>query len=267
MFTSRLLQRRSTAHMPNRLKTALSCALIAGNLGHAWAGEPAATPYRPTVSNPAALPAPGYLEFEFGALNARGGEARRRNSLPVLAKYAFTENFGLLLGGEPRVALAGHDGEKLRGAGDTTLQLKFRHELDKDSALGLEAGIKADTAKTGIGSGKTDYLLNGIYSREIGDYALDANLGYTRLGVADTGESRNGYSWAASLGRPINDTWGAALELSGVARSGTRPSSQVLAALTYNVSRQVVLDGGMAFGLSDNAPNLALFFGMTVLFK
>lgn len=169
----------------------------------AAAEEPAATPYRPTVSNPAALPAPGYFEFEFGVLNVKGGEARRRNSVPVLMKYAFTENFGLLIGGDKRVSLTNHDEEKLRGESDATLQLKFRHQIDDDSALGLEAGVKVDTAKTGVGSGRTDYLLNGIYSREINDYTLDVNLGYTHFGVTDaSSKSRHGMAWAASCQGP-----------------------------------------------------------------
>ncbi len=240
------------------------CATLA--LTAAAAEEPSATPYRPTVSNPAALPAPGYLELEIGVLNTKGGDGRSRNSIPVLTKYAFTENFGLLIGGEPRVGLTSHDGEKLRGAGDTTLQIKLRHALDEDSALGLEAGIKADTAKTGIGSGKTDYLLNGIYSRELGDYTVDVNVGVTRFGViAD--ESRHGLSWAASVGRPISQDWGVAIELSGAARRNERAASQVLAALSYNVSKQVVLDGGIAFGLSKAAPDRVLTIGMTILFK
>ncbi len=253
--------------MPNRLKPVLMFALLIAWLGGARAEEPSATPYRPTVSNPAALPAPGYLEVEFGALNVRGGDARDRNSLPVLAKYAFSENFGLLIGGEPRVGLTNHDGEKITGAGDTTLQLKFRHALDGDSALGLEAGVKADTAKTGIGSGKSDYLVNGIYSREIGDYALDFNLAYTRHGVTDAGESRHGVSWAASIGRPLAGNWGIAFELSGAARRNEPAASQSLAALSYNVSKRVVLDGGVAIGLSKNAPDRALTIGMTVLFE
>lgn len=242
------------------------CAVLA--LPAAAAEELSATPYRPTVSNPAALPAPGHLELEFGAVNARGGEARVRNVLPVLAKYAFSDSFGVLIGGEPRVSLTNHDGERITGAGDTTLQFKFKHALNRDSALGLEAGFKADTAKAGIGSGRTDYLLNGIYSREIGGFALDVNLGYTRFGVTDpTGESRSGMAWAAAMGRPLNEDWGIAFELAGAARRYQRGYSQFMVALSYNLSKQVVIDGGVAFGLSANAPERTLMIGMTILFK
>ena len=60
------------------LNTTLAWVLMLGAFSNAWAEEPAATPYRPTVSNPAALSAPGYFELELGALSAKGGEARIR---------------------------------------------------------------------------------------------------------------------------------------------------------------------------------------------
>lgn len=67
-------------------KRAAACAtlmLAFGTSGHA-AEEPSATPYRPTVSNPADLPLPGWLEFEAGGLRTRGGELARRDSFPYL---------------------------------------------------------------------------------------------------------------------------------------------------------------------------------------
>lgn len=247
------------------LMALIPCSMLA--LPAAAAEEPSATPYRPTVSNPAALPVPGYLEMELGATHARGGEERMRRSFPVIAKYAFSDSLGVLIGSELGVTQTGHDGEKASGLGDTTLQLKLRHELTKDSALGLEAGVKAPTAKRALGSRKTDYLLNGIYSSEIGDYALDLNLGYTNFGVSDAAESRHGMSWAAAIGRALGQNWGIAIELSGAARKRERGLSQFMIALSYDVSKQVVLDAAIAVGLSKSAPDRALLAGATILFR
>ncbi|RMH31244.1 MAG: hypothetical protein D6690_16835 [Nitrospirae bacterium] len=63
------------------------------------AEELQATPYRPTISNPAALPIPGILELEAGwqFLEEQTADAHR-HSVPFLLKYAFTERVGLLLG-------------------------------------------------------------------------------------------------------------------------------------------------------------------------
>lgn len=231
------------------------------------AEEPSATPYRPTVSNPAALPVPGYLELELGVTSAQGGaEARRRNSLPVVAKYAFSENLGVLVGSELAAKQTGHDGEKVSGVGDTTLQLKLKRDLTQDSALGLEAGVKLATAKTGLGSDKRDYLVNGIYSSEVGECALDVNVGYTHFGVTGD-ESRHGMSWAAAIGRELGEKWGIAIELSGTARQRERPTNQFMVALSYNVSKQVVLDAAVALGLSRSTPDRTLLTGMTILLR
>ena len=68
---------------------ALALALAMG-AAQAQTGElPSATPYRPSVSTPAALSAPGWLEIEAGGLRAGGGGARR-DSLPFTFKLAFT---------------------------------------------------------------------------------------------------------------------------------------------------------------------------------
>jgi len=109
--------------------------------------------------------------------------------------------------------------------------------------------------------------LNGIYSADLGAYHLDANLSVTRLGIADAGESRNQYGWAAAVSRPVNDTWGVAVELAGSTRRGADDTAQLLGALSYNWSKHVVLDVGAAFGLNKATPDTTVFAGAVVLLK
>src|SRR6185295_2102294 len=146
------------------------------------AEELAATPYRPTVSNPAALPVPGHVEVEAGFTRARDDDPRRRDSVPFLFKYAFSENAGMLIGGEPYVSQRSDIDGRVNGIGDTNLTLKVHHSLNDKVAIGLEAGIKLPTARDLIGSGKSDIVVNGIVSAELGEAALDVNLGAVRLG-------------------------------------------------------------------------------------
>lgn len=241
--------------------------LLVAAAAPAYSGEePSATPYRPTVSNPAALPVPGYLEVEAGFLRARN-DPRRRDSLPVLFKYAFTENVGVLVGGEAHVRYYSDIDGKATGAGDANLTLKLNHTLNDKLAIGLEAGVKLPTAKDPIGSGKHDKLVNGIVSVEVGAATLDVNFGAQRLGAVNPGESRTAYTWAGALSYPINQRWGIAGEFSGVAQRGVSGTSQFLAAATYNVSKRVVLDGGIAWGLTRASTDRAVFVGITILMK
>lgn len=237
----------------------------------AWAedsdGEPAATPYRPSVSSPAALPVPGWLDMEFGWQRIRGGDDRRRDSVPVAAKLAFNPDWGIVVGGEMQIRRADEGGATFTGGGDTTFLLKHRiATADEGTAWGLAAGVKSPTAKDTIGSGKRDTILNGIYSTDFaGGYHLDTNLTATRLGAWDSGEGRTQYGWAASVSRSLDDKWGIFVEPSGTRRRGAPSTSQLLAGASYNLSKRTVLDFAVAKGLNNAAPDWQLMFGATVL--
>jgi hypothetical protein len=231
------------------------------------AEEPAATPYRPTVSNPADLSAPGLWEIEAGGLYSKGGGLVRRHSLPWLAKYAFNDRFGIMVGGEALIsetdAVAGRD----RGVGDTTVTLKMKMPANAESALGLEAGVKLPTASNNLGSGNSDLILNGIYSHKTDAATLDFNLGVTHLGEVGIGEGANQIGWAVAASRELGRGFGIAGEFSGAFRHNAGSTSQFLGALTYSVSPRLVLDVGAAWGLNRQSPDWSAFAGMTLLLK
>lgn len=227
--------------------------------------EPSATPYRPTAANPAELSAPGWLELEAGGLRTKGGGPAWQNNTPWLAKLAFTEDFGVMVGGDFRVRRTDTEGAVMSGRGDTTLMFKHRFEAGENAAFGLEWGTKFDSAATGIGSGKADYTATGIYSRDIGKLRIDANLGVTRLGLQEDGLARHQYPWAVAASHPVGEGWTLALEASGVYRRGAPASTQLLAAASYSVTKRLVLDVGVASRLADAAPRWSAFVGATYL--
>lgn len=228
---------------------------------------PSVTPYRPTVSNPAALSKPGWLEIETGLNASKSSDNSSRGNLPYLLKLAFSDSLGVLLGGDAYIDQTDSTGSKLGGTGDTLLMLKQKWAVSEDgnTAFGVEYGFKSPTAKEGLGTGKTDYLVNGIYSTELSGNTIDLNVSVTELGTAQPGEARQQWGWAAGWSRPLNDIWGVAAELSGTQRQGTEASSQFLGAVSYNMSRRVVWDAGFTAGLSPAAPTWSVFAGVSVL--
>jgi len=226
---------------------------------------PAATPYRPTVSNPAELSAPGWLEIEAGHTRSKGGGVAWQNSTPWLLKLAFSEGFGLMLGGDAALSETDAAGVHTRGHGDTTLTFKHHWGAGEDAAFGLEWGAKFATASNGLGTGKQDYVLNGIYSRDIGEVRIDANLGATQLGLEAAGMARWQYAGAVAVSRPLGERWSAALELSSSYRRGDATSTQWLAALSYAMTKRLVFDCGVDGRLSEAAPNWSAFLGVTYL--
>ncbi|MBP1205270.1 hypothetical protein JOD97_003312 [Duganella sp. 1411] len=244
-----------------KLLAALAFGAMAVPL-HAQEGPPI-TPYRPSVSSPAQLPAPGQLEFEIGGLSSKSDDDRRA-SLPYTFKLAFNEQWGVVIGGEAYVSSHADGNPRQRGIGDTTLELKRAFAVDDASAFGLELGVKLPTAKDSIGSGSSDYVLNGIYSRDMGVVHMDANLNATRLGAYEPGSGRVQKGWSASFSAPVSEKWGVTTELSGTHRSGQDNTAQLLVAATYSPTKRLTIDWGVARGLNSASPDWSLFSGLVL---
>ena len=225
---------------------------------------PTATPYRPSVSTPAALSAPGWLEVEAGGLRAGGGGARR-DSLPYTFKLAVTPDWGVRLSAEAWVQQTDASGARQSGGGDSAVVLKRRFAVDDASAFGVELGATLPTAPAGIGSGKSDTSLTGIYSADLGQYHTDLNLGFTRVGLIAAGEGRIQTLWAASLSKALNERWGLVGEFSGTRREGVPSTSQFLVAASYNFSTALVFDAGLARSTRSHVPDWSAFAGFTWL--
>jgi hypothetical protein len=245
-------------------------AIIAVSLGllpeAILADAPEVTPYRPTVSNPAALPAPGLVELEGGIARTQEDLGGRLFSVPYLLKYAFNENFGLLLGGDAYLNQVDAQGNRLTGIGDTVAQIKLRHALSDSVALGLESGVRFATAKTALGAEKNDFILNGIASVAAANLNVDINVGYTHVGFQEDGQGSGVINWATALSGKLGGPWGWATELSGAGQHGTRGSSQVLGAATYQPARTLVLDAGLAHDLNRYTNQTTVFTGFSFLF-
>src|SRR3569832_2156849 len=241
----------------NRIHLPVLAAIASFSLTVFAAETTDVTPYRPTVSNPAQLPAAGQLEQELGGMKSQPGaqaDDRRRGSLPYLLKFGFSQEWGVLLGGDAYVSTDDAGGGRAHGLGDTTVLAKRAFLIDDANALGVEFGAKLPTARDAIGSGKTDYLVNGIYSRDFGKLQLDANVNFTRMGAveADAARMQTGYSAAFSM--PLSEKWGATAELSGPRRGGTPRTAQRLAALTSRPPSRLPRDPGLLYGFNTPPP-------------
>lgn len=243
------------------LSLALLLACAANNALAADTGS--VTPYRPSVSTPAQLPGVGQLEYEAGLLSTRQ-DGGRRDSMPVLFKLAFSEQWGVLAGGDAFVSARDADGVRSRGLGDTSVTLKRAFLIDDATAFGLEFTAKIPTAKDSIGSGKADFTLNTIYSKDFGKLHMDANANLTRLGAFEPGTGRAQSGLSTSFSTPLSERWGATAELSGTHRSGADNTAQLLLAAAYSPSKRVTIDVGAARGLTAASPDWSLFGGLVV---
>jgi hypothetical protein len=232
------------------------------------ADEVAVTPYRPTVSTPAALSAPGWIEVEMGVQDSNGGTPTPRDSAPYTVKLAFSDDWGVRLGGELWVRDVGAKGRNINAIGDTSVVLKRRFAVNDQSAFGLEVGVMSPTAPAGLhaGSGGTDYGMNAIYSRDFASaFHTDLNYSVTRVGLASTGESRDLKLWAVALSYAVNPQWGLTSELSGTQQTGTDSTQQLLLAATYSPSKRITWDFGFMRGMTAATPTWSMLAGCTFL--
>lgn len=242
----------------NRLFAFVLTAAV--GVGKAGAAELSATPYRPTVSNPAALPVPHYWEIEAGLADQRL-DTLRRTALPVLAKYAFNKNLGVLVGADAWIRER-NGTDILRGYGDTSLTIKSRLPV-AHGAFGLETGAYFPTARPGLGSSRVIYAVNGIYSFDWHDYTVDLNAGVVRQPpTSDAG--RNQQTWAAAFSFPVSARNSVAVELSGGHQRGADTTEQALIAVAYAWTPRIVFDGGASRGLNSATGN-TVFAGVTLL--
>ena len=249
----------------NKLPLAASALMLLGLASSCQAQDdalPPVTPYRPSVSSPAQLPAAGQLEMELGGLSIKGDDGRR-NSLPTSLKLGFNDEWGVVISGESFVSAPDGDGGRARGLGDTVLVLKRAFLIDDATAFGLELGAKVPTARAAVGgSGKADYDLNGIFSRDIGTLHMDLNLNATRLGAIDPGTGRTQTGLSASFSAPLAERWGVNWEWSGTRRSGADSTAQFLLAATYSPTKRLTFDAGVVRGLNGATPDWAFFTGV-----
>ena len=256
-----------TDHFPGPIRRAAARAaaaalpvLLLAGAARAADGDAAITPYRPSVSNPAQLPAVGQLEFELGGLHSRADGATR-SSLPYLFKLAFSPEWGVLVGGEAHVWQR-DGGGPAQGLGDTSVVLKRAWIASASTAFGIELGAKLPTASYRIGSGRADYTLNTLYSGDLGPVHMDANLNATRLGLAEPGSARTQIGASSAFSTALSEHWGLTGEVSGTRRTGADSSLQLLAALTYSPNKRLTFDMGVARAVSPLPAANLLFAGV-----
>lgn len=230
---------------------------------------PTVNPYRPTVTDPASLTSPGYLEMEIGGSAQRGGDQTRRAfSTPIVLKLTNSSKrleYHVFLGGYQ--SLTGTDGTHLTGHGDITPGLQYLIVQQSPHTPDIAARIeyKIPAANQGLGTGKTDYDLLLLASK---DYSKtlhgDFNLGVYQLGRMSGQGYATQYQASGVLNTKLTKTLTLQDELygySGSSEAGTIIST--LHAVGYQPSRVLAFDAGIDIGLSHAAPHYTLLFGST----
>ena len=228
------------------------------------AGPPAVNPGRPTITDPAPLTAPGWLEAELGG--QKNLDRDRNFSTPLLLKLT-SRNQRL----QYRLSTDGYTalGEgRATGIGDTYAALHYLFAKQDKSGFDVagRVTVKIPTAPPSIGTGKFDYSALALASRDFSSLVHgDFNLGVfsQSQSVGSASDTQGLLSGALTFNLP-GKRWQYAAELAYFTPiSGVRGQLTTMHAISYAVHRYDVYDIALQWQLHGDGPNLQVLFGRT----
>jgi len=249
----------------------ITCAT--GAFVHVQAQDPSCpdfiVPARPTVSNPAEFQKPGVLQLEVGYnANFRAPGTHLQQDMPLALRFAVNRRVLLEFDGDSPSSQS-DSGVRTTGAGDSQLgiQVVLHHENEKRPGFSVAYYIKLPTADSikGLGTGRVDHNFIALVSKKIRGTTVDFNAFYLVSGrTTDNGHASSGQA-AFAASHNVSSRAGIQGELSGYSRNDEQSGALfALAAFTYQIKPRLVIDSGLRFSLTHDAPHNGFFAGLTV---
>jgi hypothetical protein len=228
-------------------------------------------PDRPDVTNGTHIVDVGLLQIEAGGLWTRMSADRHSGGTPTTVRLGLTEWLEARISSDGFLFATDPSGTQ-KGIGNVQVGAKLRLWADPGGVPVLSIlptiNLPAASESKGLGSGQADFtiaLLTGTDFLTRGH--IDINYGVGQIG-AGTGLPRftqHLVSWSASAEVPGPVT----PYLEGFWFSRQDPDGGPVAALDtgaiYVINPRLALDGGVQVGLTDAAPSLAAFAGVSVV--
>jgi hypothetical protein len=227
---------------------------------------PSANPARPTVSTPATLTPPGYVQFETGFLAAWNSPGvtwqssfnevvkvalnRRVQVLASLEPYAYTRA-DPLSGNDPGGVALGVQAVVHHGEGPRpTVALSYFRQVYGGTAPDLDIGSFENSATL-------------LVSADVKGFHYDTNYLFNEV---VSGARRAQFGQTLSISHPLSGKFG----LSGEIWHFTQPFLRSRAvgnlwALNYNARKNLVFDAGFQRGLTSTSAHWEIFIGFTYL--
>ena len=251
----------------------LSAQIETANQGTAREVVPQTAPIapdRPDVTNGTNIVDAGLLQLEVGAQHTRMG-TQKTVGTPV------TVRIGLLEWLEARIGADGFlhqtdNGSGVNGIGDVQLGAKLRLFADPGGVPVLSilptVALPLAGAGKGLGSGGTDVTLVCLTGSDLGRSShLDVNYGVGAIS-ADRGRPHFvQHLVSASLSYALTEQLSPYAEAFWFSRQDPDGGhvASVDAGFIHAFSARLAVDGGVAVGLTNDAPDFSLFTGISVI--
>jgi hypothetical protein len=229
----------------------------------AFAGMPLTTDDAYTVEK-------GKFQLEIGFDYARQDNHDKEFGPSVTLTYGLLERMDVAVG-TGYLFIDPTEGKNENGLGDTEVKVKY-HLIDQKGWIphfAASGTLKIPTASEskGLGSGKTDFNINTIFTWDLSKrWQLFSNLGYTFIGEHHV-ENEFNYSVAAQFA--LTEKWALVGEIFGVNNFNGHKRDDTISSLVgtqYELGDNFVLDAGVEIGMNKAAPDYRLTAGLTIFF-
>ena len=210
-----------------------------------FSASPQVKAARPLTTDDAGTVELGVFETEFGYEIPQNKDNAQSQSLSISLKHGLSQrlDFGISFPYEIKPE---------RGLGEAEAGIKFFLSKEKENLPALSLTFA-------FGLGSSEYTLNGIMSKELGNLLVHLNLGYIATGIV-TEEGITTYSGAIEL--PLGKKLTLVAELVGETDTG-RSSSEGLIGGNFQVIKDMTLDFGIGKGFDKANSEWKTILGIT----
>ena len=227
-------------------------------------------PDRPDVTNGTHIVDVGLLQIEFGGIYSRNTPTDRGFGSPVTARVGVTSWLELRLGNDG-VLTQVDDSGRATGIGNTQIGAKLRLWADPGGVPVLSilpvVNLPTANAEKGLGSGDADFTLAFLTGTDIGARAhVDVNYGIGAIG-AGAGRPHFVQHLVSVSGSAAFGPWNPYVEAFWFSRQDvdSGPTIAMDAGAIYALTPRLAIDGGVQFGATPDAPDVAVFAGVSVV--
>jgi len=214
-------------------------------------------------------------QLELGSEYAEQKNGNKEYFLQFIPIYGITEH--LELSAElPFKFSEVKKGNDIRGFEDITFALKalIVKEGKNNPALLFKTIVKYDNGNqdSGLGSGDKDLGFVVAASKEICNFTLHSNIGYTFAGKDYDSSFKNYILYGIAGEYSITEKTNLLVEIYGESNSNfhvgvfKQHNLETLLGLAYQLTEKIVIDSGVKIGLLDNSPDYGLTFGLSMNF-
>jgi len=228
-------------------------------------------PDRPDVTNGTHVVDTGLLQIELGGIMTHLAPGQSGFGSPFTARLGVLEWLEVRFGADGFVTQTDETGST-EGFGNLQLGAKIRLWADPGGLPVLsvlpQINLPTGDPEKGLGSGLADFTVALLTGTDIGAHAhVDFNYGIGAIGSSDTDGHFIQHLVSVSASYAITDNWNPYVEGFWFSRSDPlgRSAASIDAGAIYQLGTRYALDGGVQFGLTDDAPRSAVFAGISFL--